>query len=82
MKVVFSGNFPSSIVNAYAATSRTVRKSFIRTENFIERAASKYSFMNMNGFAFQTIQFDKSGFNAVMIFKKGNEYYTVTITEE
>lgn len=82
MKVVFSENFPQVIVKAYESNSRIVRKSFIRTEQFLERAAAQYSFMNMNGFSFQIIKFDETGYNAVMIFKQGSDYFTVTISEE
>lgn len=82
MKVVFSENFPQVIVKAYESNPRIVRESFVRTEQFLERAAAQYSFMNMNGFSFQIIQFDETGYNAVMIFKQGGDYFTVTISEE
>lgn len=82
MKVVFSENFPQVIVKAYEAKSRIYHESFVRTEQFLERAAAQYSFMNMNGFSFQIIQFDKTGYTAVMIFKQGGDYFTVTISEE
>lgn len=82
MKVIFSENFPKIIIKAYENKSRVVHESFIRTEQFLERAAAQYSFMNMNGFTFQIIQFDETGYNAVMIFKQGVDYFTVTISEE